>query len=135
MREGLSWASRFCFVTTTKVLTQASFNRMKRTVVFFLLVLAFSQLALSQEKPLSQAEYVKLLYGLQKNPASKAEIIDALRRRGIAFVLTDGVRGLTRSKGGNDDELKRAARRSGSAVPESGSLEASVAVRDRGIYR
>lgn len=81
---------------------------MKRTVVFLLLVLAFSQLAVSQEKPLSQAEYVRLLYGLQKNPAAKADIIDALRRRGISFPLTDGVRGLTRSKGSNDEELKRA---------------------------
>lgn len=96
------------FVTTTKRPARASFNRMKRTVVFFLLILACSQLALSQEKPLSQAEYVKLLYGLQKNPATKADIVDALRRRGISFPLTDGVRGLTRSKGGNDDELKRA---------------------------
>lgn len=80
---------------------------MKRTVIF-LLLLAFSLSVLAQEKPLSQAEYVKLLYGLQKKPAGKAEIVDALRKRGIAFVLTDGVRGLTRSKGANDEELKRA---------------------------
>lgn len=80
---------------------------MKRTVVVLLLLL-FSYSAFSQEKPLTQAEYVKLLYGLQKNPAAKTDIIDALRRRGIAFTLTDGIRGLTRSKGANDDELKRA---------------------------
>ncbi len=80
---------------------------MKRTVTF-LILLVFSQAAFSQEKPLSQAEYVKLLYGLDKNPAAKNDIVDALRRRGIAFTLTDGVRGLTRSKGRNDDELKRA---------------------------
>jgi hypothetical protein len=80
---------------------------MTRTLVF-LILLAFSLSVFSQEKPLSQEEYVKLLYGLQKNPAGKADIVDALRRRGIAFVLTDGVRGLTRSKGANDEELKRA---------------------------
>lgn len=95
------------FDSTTKLPAQASFNRMKSTVVVFLLLLFSYSAAFSQEKPLTQAEYVKLLYGLQKNPASKTEIIDALRRRGIAFTLTDGLRGLTRSKGANDEELKR----------------------------
>jgi len=79
-----------------------------KTALLFLTVLAFSVTAFSQQKPLTQAEYVKMLYSLQKNPAGKADVVDALRRRGIAFALTDGVRGLTRSKGGNDDELKRA---------------------------
>jgi len=79
-----------------------------KTAFFFLTVLAFSITVYSQQKPLTQAEYVKMLYSLQKNPAAKADIVDALRRRGIAFTLTDGVRGLTRSKAGNDDELKRA---------------------------
>jgi hypothetical protein len=49
-----------------------------------------------------------MLYGLQKNPAAKADIVDALRRRGISFAVTDGIRGLTRSKGANDEELKSA---------------------------
>ncbi len=49
-----------------------------------------------------------MLVTLQKNPATKADIIEALRKRGIDFVLTDGLRGLTRTKSANDDELKRA---------------------------
>ena len=49
-----------------------------------------------------------MLYQIQKNPATRDEIVDALRRRGIAFALTDGLRGLTKSKGGNNEELKRA---------------------------
>lgn len=73
-----------------------------------LILLALTSVAFGQEKPLTQAEYVRMLYGLQKNPASKADILEALRRRGIAFILTDGIRGLTRSKSANDDELKRA---------------------------
>jgi hypothetical protein len=80
---------------------------MKRTAVL-LLLLTFATSVFSQEKPLTQAEYVKMLYALQQKPAGKAEIIEALRRRGIAFALTDGLRGLTRSKGANDEELKRA---------------------------
>ncbi|MBV9241109.1 MAG: hypothetical protein JO314_03785, partial [Acidobacteria bacterium] len=50
----------------------------------------------------------KMLYALQKDPASKAQIVEALRTRGIDFEVTDGLRSLTRSKGANDDELKRA---------------------------
>ena len=85
----------------------ASVKEMKRlflALVFFGLTLpAFAQVA-----PLTQAEYVKMLYALQKDPGSKADIVEALRKRGIDFVVTDGIRGLTRSKGANDEELKRA---------------------------
>jgi hypothetical protein len=72
------------------------------------ILLTFSISGFAQEKPSTQTEYVRMLYALEKNPTTTGEVIDALRRRGIAFVLTDGVRGLTRSKGGNNDELKRA---------------------------
>lgn len=75
------------------------------SVILFLLLF---QTTFGQEKPLSQTEYVKMLYSVQKNPSVKQEIIEALRKRGIAFELTDGLRGLTRTKGGNDEELKRA---------------------------
>jgi len=80
---------------------------MKRTVLI-LILLGSSLSVFSQDRPLTQAEFVKMLYALETNPSSKTDIVDALRRRGISFVLTDGVRGLTRSKGRNDEELKRA---------------------------
>ena len=76
--------------------------------VFILLILCFALAAFGQEKPLTQTEYVKMLYAMQKNPAGKADVVEALRKRGIDFVLTDGLRSLTRSKGANDEELKRA---------------------------
>lgn len=60
-----------------------------------------------QQKPLTQSEYVKMLYDLQKNPGKKDEIVEAVRKRGIGFELTDGLRSLTTSKGRNDAELKR----------------------------
>lgn len=75
------------------------------SALFLFLILAVS--AFGQEKPLTQTEYVKMLYALQKNPAGKTELVEAVRKRGISFTLTDGLRGLTRSKGGNDEELKR----------------------------
>ncbi|HKX84329.1 MAG TPA: hypothetical protein VJL58_08920 [Pyrinomonadaceae bacterium] len=81
---------------------------MKNLVIVATFLLAFATPAFSQDKPLTQSEYVKMLYALEKAPSTKVDVIDALRRRGIAFVLTDGVRGLTRSKGRNDEELKRA---------------------------
>lgn len=59
------------------------------------------------QKPLSQTEYVKMLYALEKNPGKKDEIVEAIRKRGIDFQLTDGLRGLTRSKGRNDSDLQR----------------------------
>ncbi len=69
--------------------------------------LALSIAAIGQVTPLTQAEYVKLLYSLQKDPQVRQEIVDALRKRGISFALTDGVRGLTRSKSSGDEELQR----------------------------
>ncbi len=61
----------------------------------------------TQQKPLTQAEYVKMLYDVQKNPGKTGELVEAVRTRGIGFDLTDGLRGLTTSKSGNDAELKR----------------------------
>lgn len=77
----------------------------------FVLCLSFS--AFAQDKPLNQAEYVRMLYTLEKSPATRPDIVEALRKRGIDFVVTDGLRGLTRSKGANDDELKRALEEAG----------------------
>ena len=65
-------------------------------VLFIALLFSFTFVAAAQQKPLTQPEYVKLLYGLQANPSEKADIVEALRKRGIGFALTDGLRGLTR---------------------------------------
>lgn len=72
-----------------------------------------SSFVFGQEKPMTQTEYVKMLYALDKNYGSRAQIVEALRRRGIEFSVTDGLRSLTRSKGRNDDELKRAFEEAG----------------------
>lgn len=80
---------------------------MKR-LVFILLTLTFCVPAFAQENPLTQAEYVKMLYALEASPAKRSQVIEALRKRGINFVVNDGLRSLTRSKGANDEDLKRA---------------------------
>jgi hypothetical protein len=74
-------------------------------LILFSTSFVFGQSA--QQKPLSQAEYVKMLYDLQRNPGKKDELVESVRRRGISFELTDGLRGLTTSKSRNDAELKR----------------------------
>lgn len=47
-----------------------------------------------------------MLYAL-KGAASIEALVDNVRRRGIAFPVTDGLRGLTRTKSGNNEDLKR----------------------------
>jgi hypothetical protein len=79
----------------------------KATILLTLLLLTFNAFG-QQAQPLTQGEFVKMLYTLQKTPSVRIDIIDALRKRGIAFELTDGIRGLTKSKAGSDDELRRA---------------------------
>jgi hypothetical protein len=86
---------------------------MKKAVSAIFLVLFLFHFITAQEKPLTQPEYVKMLYGLQKNPGGKEDIIAALRSRGIDFDVTDGMRSLTKSKGANDEELKRALEEAG----------------------
>lgn len=50
---------------------------------------------------------MKLIYQIPKQPAKKEEVIEEIRRRGIGFPLTDGMRGLVASKSGNDATLRR----------------------------
>lgn len=76
--------------------------------LLFCLLFAASAFAINaQEKPLAQTEYVRLLYAI-KGSTGIDSLIDAVRRRGIAFPVNDGIRGLTRSKSGNNEDLKRA---------------------------
>ena len=84
-----------------------------KKAVLVLILFSFSTLTFAQEKPIAQAEYVKMLYGLDKDFSGRTAVVEALRKRGIDFVVTDGLRSLTRSKGRNDDELKRAFEEAG----------------------
>ncbi|CAN5840492.1 hypothetical protein BH20ACI4_BH20ACI4_21490 [soil metagenome] len=59
------------------------------------------------EVPITQAEYVKMLYEAEKSPSAKQALIDAIRQRGIGFELTPGLRSLTTTKSRNDADLKR----------------------------
>ncbi|MBA3633254.1 MAG: hypothetical protein H0W58_10680 [Acidobacteria bacterium] len=77
------------------------------SVIFILFLTSFVFAQGNAPKTLSQTEYVKMLYDLQKNPGKKDDLVEAIRKRGISFELTDGLRGLTRTKSKNDNELQR----------------------------
>lgn len=59
------------------------------------------------QKPLTNKEIVTLLYQLQRNPETRDEVIEEIRKRGIGFPLTDGMRSLVATKSGNDSLLRR----------------------------
>lgn len=77
--------------------------------VFLAVILLFSCLpAPAQDpKPLSSKEVVALLYQLQRDPGTRDEVVDEIRKRGIGFPLTDGMRSLIATKSGNDSLLRR----------------------------
>jgi hypothetical protein len=62
---------------------------------------------LQQGPPLTNQEFVQLLFQLQKHPETKDKLIDDIRKRGIAFPLTDGLRSLVATRSGNDAALQR----------------------------
>ena len=78
-----------------------------KKLVLAILVLSFVVSVFNQEPPLTQPEYVKMLYALQKTGRQSRHHPGIARARDN-FVLTDGIRSLTRSKAANDEELKHA---------------------------
>ena len=79
-----------------------------RSIVFALaLVWSFNAAAQSTSQPLTSREVVALVYQLPKHPELRDEVVAEIRKRGIAFPLTDGMRSLVASKSGNDSLLRR----------------------------
>jgi hypothetical protein len=71
------------------------------------LVLGASASARQQQTPLTNAEFLALLRQLPQRPALKEQIVGEIRRRGIGFTLTSGLRAFVATKSGNDEELRR----------------------------
>jgi hypothetical protein len=61
---------------------------------------------LQQGPPLTNQEFVQLLFQLPKHPEGRDKLVDDIRKRGIAFPLTDGLRSLVATKSGNDATLR-----------------------------
>ena len=66
-----------------------------------------SPLIAQSQQPLTSKEVVSWLYQLPRYPEKRDELVDEIRRRGIGFPLTDGMRSLVATKSGNDALLRR----------------------------
>lgn len=78
------------------------------TFALFLLMLQPVPIsAQTTEQPLTSKEVVSLLYLLPRQPEKRDEIVEEIRRRGIGFPLTDGMRSLVATKSRNDALLRR----------------------------
>jgi hypothetical protein len=64
--------------------------------------------ARQQQAPLTNAEFLALVRQLPQHPGAKDQLLAEIRRRGIGFTLTSGLRAFVATKSGNDVELKRA---------------------------
>jgi hypothetical protein len=59
------------------------------------------------QRPLTSQELVRLVYQLPAQPQKRDEIVEEIRKRGIDFELTKGLRGIVATKSGNDALLRR----------------------------
>ncbi len=76
-------------------------------VVLTLLCSSLPVSAQATDKPLTSQELVSLLYQLPKHPEKRDELVEEIRKRGIGFPLTDGMRSLVRTKSASDAVLRR----------------------------
>src|ERR1051326_2444146 len=80
---------------------------MRCAVILFVILLISLSVFAQDTKPFTSQEVVSRLYQLQRNPDTRDEFIEELRKRGIAFPLTEGMRSLIATKSGNDALLRR----------------------------
>ncbi len=87
----------------------AFFQTLRGTLVAF--AFCFNHVAAQQpgqqQKPLTSQELVRLIYQLPTQPQKRDEIVEEIRRRGIDFELTTGLRSVVATKSGNDTLLRR----------------------------
>ena len=62
---------------------------------------------LQQGPPLTNQEFVRILYQLPTHPEQRDSLMNDIRKRGIAFPITPGLRSLIATKSGNDSSLIR----------------------------
>ena len=81
--------------------------RINKPLLAIILLVSCVPLLAQDPKPLTNQEFVSLLYQLQRNPDTRDELVEQIRTRGIGFPLTDGMRSLVATKSGNDSLLRR----------------------------
>jgi hypothetical protein len=63
--------------------------------------------AQATSQPLTSKELVSFLYLLPRHPEMRDDLVSEIRKRGIGFPLTDGMRSLVATKSGSDSLLRR----------------------------
>jgi len=63
--------------------------------------------AQAPQSPLTSREVVALIYQLPKHPELRDNVVEEIRKRGIGFPLTEGMRSLVATKSGSDSLLRR----------------------------
>jgi hypothetical protein len=83
-------------------------HRFLLAIIASTLISLFALLAQAQvPTPLTSQELVRLVYQLPKHPEERDEIVAEIRKRGIGFPLTDGMRSLVATKSASDPILRR----------------------------
>lgn len=82
-------------------------SKLIRVLSFFAVLCPFVGLAQTPQAPLTSREVVSLVYQLPKHPELRDEVVEEIRKRGIGFPLTDGMRSLVATKSGSDAVLRR----------------------------
>jgi hypothetical protein len=82
-------------------------SRINKALLAVILLWSCVPASAQDAKPLTNQEFVKLLYQLPRSPEMRDDIVEQIRRRGIGFPLTDGMRSLVATKSGNDSLLRR----------------------------
>ena len=80
-------------------------------LLFLLASCSFAPAVFAQDSipqtPLTSQELVHLVYELPKHPEQRDELVEEIRKRGLGFPLTDGMRSLVAAKSGSDALLRR----------------------------
>ena len=83
-------------------------RRLALTLMLLMLCAPLSLTARAQgAAPLTSQELVRLVYQLPAHPERKNDVIEEIRKRGLGFALTDGLRSVVATKSGNDALLRR----------------------------
>ena len=83
-----------------------------RVAALVLCVIALGATCLAQQTPppqgpMTNAEFLAIVRQLPARPGLRDQLVSELRRRGINFTLTTGLRSFVATKSGNDEELRR----------------------------
>jgi hypothetical protein len=82
-------------------------RRLSSAFVLFVLISSPGTSARAQTGPISSQELVRLVYQLPTHPEKRDGLIEEIRKRGIDFQLTPGLRSVVATKSGNDVLLRR----------------------------